>query len=271
MSTTTNFDPASPRKRRLRVNRYVAIAIGCVAFLAIVASASGLVLRAGDLVITADGGFTPKALPKHEDAPITLHGGGKLTTVTGELPPILDTLTIEFDRHGHVDTTGLPVCTEAKLVATTVATARKLCPGAIVGKGFGSAVVKFPEQGRIPVSSPITIFNGPKKGGNYTVIAHAHLDYPGPATFIVPIVIEKINKGVYGYRTKVKIPKIAGGYGHPVSGSAKVGRIWTFKGKKHSFVNARCETGHLQARTEFTFKDDTVLNGTFLRPCKVRN
>ena len=34
------------------------------------------------------------------------------------------------------------------------------------------------------------------------MIAHAHLNYPGPATFIVPIVIEKINKGVYGYRTK---------------------------------------------------------------------
>ena len=269
MSTTTDFDPAG-RKRRVPMNRYVALAIGCLAFFAIAASAPGLVLRAGDLVITADGGFTPKALPKHEDAPIKLHGGGKLSTVSGELPPILDTLTIEFDRHGHVDTTGLPVCTEAKLTATTTATARKLCPGAIVGKGYGKAVVAFPEQGRIPVGSPITIFNGPKKNGAFTVIAHAHLTYPGPATFIVPIVIEKINKGVYGYRTKVKIPKIAGGAGHPISGSAKVGRIWTHKGKKHSFVNARCETGHLQARTEFIFKEGTKLNGTFLRPCKVR-
>ena len=271
MSTATNFDPADPRRRRAPKKRHIVIAIGCLAFLAIAGSASGLVLRAGDLIITADGGFTPKALPKHEDAPIKLHGGGKLSTASGELPPILDTLTIEFDRHGSVDTTGLPVCTEGKLVATTTATARKLCPGAIVGKGRGSAVVKFPEQGPIPVSSPITIFNGPKKNGDYTVIAHAHLNYPGPATFIVPIVIEKINKGVYGYRTKVKIPKIAGGAGHPISGSAKVGRIWTYKGKKHSFVNARCETGHLQARTEFEFKEGTVLFGTFLRACKVRH
>ena len=69
----------------------------------------------------------------------------------------------------------------------------------------------------------------------------------------------------------MKIPKIAGGAGHPISGSAKVGRIWTYKGKKHSFVNARCETGHLQARTEFEFKEGTVLFGTFLRACKVRH
>jgi hypothetical protein len=253
------------------MNRYLALAIGCLAYLAIAASAPGLQLRAGDIVVTADGGFTPKALPKHEDAPITIHGGGKLSTVSGELPPILDTLTIEFDRHGSVDTVGLPFCTTGKLVATDVPAARRACKDAIVGTGFGGAVVKFPEQGPIPVSSPITLFNGPKKGGNYTVIAHAHLKYPGPATFIVPIVIEKINKGVYGYRTKVKIPKIAGGYGHPVSGSAKVGRKWIYKGRQHSFVNARCETGHLQARTKFEFKDGTRLSGTFLRPCQVRD
>ena len=111
---------------------------------------------------------------------------------------------------------------------------------------------------------------------------HAHLDYPGPATFIVPIVIEKIHKGVYGYRVVVKIPKIAGGYGHPIKGSASVGRKWTFKGKKHSYINARCETGHFQVRGEFSFKggpEDTpsqaeeaseLLKASFLLPCKVR-
>ena len=113
----------------------------------------------------------------------------------------------------------------------------------------------FPEQGPIKVGSPITLFNGPKKGGDDTIIAHAHLDYPGPATFIVPIVIEKIHNGVFGYRVNVKIPKIAGGYGHPISGSAKVGKKWTFKGKKHSYINARCETGHFQVKGQFTFKD----------------
>ena len=253
------------------MNRYLALAIGCLAFLGLAATAIGLQLRAGDIVITADGGFTPKALPKHENAPITIYGGGKLDTVSGELPPILETLTIEFDRHGSVDTLGLPFCTTNKLVATTVAAARRSCGNAIVGKGFGAAVVAFPEQSDIPVSSPITLFNGPKKNGNYTVIAHAHLTYPGPATFIVPIEIEEIRKGVYGYRTKVRIPKIAGGAGHPVSGSARIGRKWTYKGKKHSFVNARCETGHLQARASFKFKDGNLLSGTFLRACKVRD
>lgn len=237
---------------------------------------------AGNLVLDAEGGFAPNALPKHENAPITVHGGGKLSTLSGDLPPILDTFVIEFDKHGALDTTGLATCTKGKLVATDVATARKACPDAIVGTGFGSAVVKFPEQKPIKVGSPITLFNGPKKGPDDTIIAHAHLDYPGPTTFIVPVVIEKIHKGVFGYRVKVKIPKIAGGYGHPIAGSSKVGKKWNFKGRQHSYINARCETGHFQVRGEFTFKEgpeespaaaaeaSDIMKANFLLPCKVR-
>ncbi len=260
----------NPIKRRL-----IGFAVLALAVLAVVGSASAVrdndrvELRAGDLLIVGHGGFRPETLPRHKDAPILIYGGGKLSTVSGELPPILETLTFEFDRHGSVDTTGLPVCTAGKLQATTVPAARAACPGAIVGKGVGSAIVKFPEQGPISVSSPITLFNGPKVRGFDTVLAHAYTTVPIATTFIVPVVIEKIRKGVYGYRVEAKIPKIAGGYGHPISGNIKVERKWTFKGKKHSYVNARCENGRLQARGEFSFKDGTFLKGTFFRPCKV--
>lgn len=245
----------------------VAVAL---AVLGLAVAANAQRLRAGDIIIVADGGFKPKALPKYRDAPIVLYGGGKISTASGALPPILETITLEFDRHGSVQTRGLPVCTAGRLEATTVPVARKLCPGAIVGKGFGHAIVKFPEQARIPVSSPITLFNGPKKHGNHTVLAHAYTDVPVSTTFIVPIEIERINNGVYGYRTEARIPPIAGGYGVPISGSLRIGRKWTYKGKRHSYVNARCETGHLQARGEFGFKDGNLLSGTFFRPCSVR-
>jgi hypothetical protein len=256
----------------MRAKILVAVTVLGLLAAAATASAFRVHVTAGDLVLDAEGGFAPKALPKYHDAPIVTHGGGKLSTLSGEIPPILDTFELEFDRHGHVDTTGLAVCTKGKLIATDVPAARRACGDAIVGKGFGSAVVKFPEQGPIKVGSPITLFNGPKKGGDDTIIAHAHLDYPGPTTFIVPIVIEKIHKGVYGYRVIVKIPKIAGGYGHPISGKARVGRKWTFKGRKHSYINARCETGHFLVRGEFSFKEvDEVMHATFFLPCKVRN
>jgi hypothetical protein len=264
-------------KKRIAVVTVLALLVA-----AATASAFKVHLTIGNLVLDAEGDFAPKALPRFKNAPIVTHGGGSLSTKTGELPPILDKFTLEFDKHGALDTTGLPVCTQAKLVATDVAAARRACGPAIVGKGFGSAVVKFPEQGPIKVGSPITLFNGPKQGRNDTIIAHAHLDYPGPTTFIVPVVIEKIHKGVLGYRVKVKIPKIAGGYGHPISGEAKVGEKWTYKGKPHSYINARCETGHFIVHGEFTFKGGpeetaeqaalkgSVFRANFVLPCKVR-
>jgi hypothetical protein len=250
------------------------VVLACIAALIAAATASAfhVHVQAGELILDAEGGFAPKALPKFHNAPISIHGGGKLSTISGELPPVLKSFVLEFDKHGAVDTTGLPHCTRGKLVATTVAVARHACKDAIVGEGFGSAVVAFPDQGPIKVGSPITLFNGPKVGGDDTILAHAHLDYPGPTTFIVPVVIEKIHKGVYGYRTRVEIPKIAGGYGHPISGSAKVDHKWIYKGKEHSYVNARCETGHFQARGEFNFKDaaETTLTASFFLPCQVR-
>jgi hypothetical protein len=253
------------RGRALIAAGLVLVALGAFA-----AGAEALHLQVGDVVVDAEGGFAPKALPRHQDAPITLHGGGKLSTASGELPPILKELTFLFDRHGSVVTTGLPVCTKAKLAATTVARARAACPEAIVGEGQGTAIVKFPEQGPIKASSPITLFNGPLDHGDPTVLAHAYLSVPAPTTYIVPIVIEPIHQGIYGYRTKATIPRIAGGYGVPISGHLKIGKKWIYKGKHYSYVNARCETGKLEAKGEFTFTDGTLLSGIFLKPCSVR-
>jgi hypothetical protein len=259
-----------------RTIRMAAVAAAAVLVLIAAGSALGakavtkIHLVAGNIVVDGEGGFTPTALPRNVDAPITLFGRGKISTVDGDFPPVLETIEFEFDKHGSVDTTGLPKCSMAKLKATTVPQARKLCPGAIVGTGQGRAVVKFPEQGPIAANSPITLFNGPRIGGDPSVLAHAHLTVPAPTTFIVPVRIETIHNGRYGYRVQAKIPRIAGGYGIPLSGSIRVGRKWTYKGKEHSFVNARCADGRLQAIGTFAFKDGTRVTGNFLSPCQVR-
>jgi hypothetical protein len=244
--------------------------LALVVFLLLAGTALAIVIRAGNIVVTGDGGFTPRALPKNVNAPITVFGHGKISTVDGSIPPVIKTIQFEFDKHGAVDTTGLPFCTTGKLQARTVTAARKACPNAIVGKGVGHAVVVFPEQAPIPISSPITLFNGPKIGGDPSMIAHAYTTIPGPVAIVIPIRIETIHAGRYGYRVATEIPKLAGGYGVPISGSIRVGRKWTYKGKKHSFINARCADNRLQARGEFIFKDGTDLKGSFLKTCTQR-
>ncbi len=243
-----------------------------VAVLLLVGATSALALRLqiANIVVVTDGGFTPTKLPKREFAPIKLYGHGKISTVDGTTPPVLQQIVLFFDKHGEVETRGLPVCTPAKLAATTTRAARKLCPGAIVGKGFGKAVVDFPEQPPIPASSPITLFNGVKKGRNPTVLAHAHLTVPAPSTFVVPIEIQRVNAGRYGFKTVARIPKIAGGAGTPIYGRLKIGREWNYRGKRLSYANASCPDGRLQAKGQFRFKDGTNLQGTLLRRCTAR-
>lgn len=244
--------------------------LGLVLVLLIAGTAVAIKLRAANLVITTDGGFTPTTLPKKGYAPIKLHGYGKIETEDGSPPPVLDTLTIWFDKHGEVETDGLPKCTPAKLRATTTSQARKLCPGAIVGKGFGKAVVIFPEQPPIPAGSPITLFNAAPKNGNPVVLAHAHLTVPGPTTFVVPVEIQRVSAGRYGFKTVAKIPKIAGGAGIPLYGRLTVGREWKFKGETLSFANAGCPDGRLQAKVQTKFKDGTFLQGSVFKACTGR-
>ncbi len=253
------------RKTLLRAN-----VLGLVLVLAVAGTAVAIKLEAANLVITTDGGFTPTTLPKKGYAPIKLHGYGNIATKDGTPPPVLETVTIWFDKHGEVETDGLPKCTPGKLKATTTPQARKLCPGSIVGKGFGKAVVIFPEQGPIPASSPITLFNAAPKNGNPVVLAHAHLTVPGPTTFVVPIEIQKVKSGRYGFKVEAKIPRIAGGSGIPLYARMTVGREWTYKGKKLSFANAGCPDGRLQAKVMADFKDGTKLQGSLFKTCTGR-
>lgn len=253
--------------RRARWPKALA-AVSVLALLA-VGSASGITLRAGNLVVQGDGGFAPKALPQDHDAPITLFGHGRLHTLDGTRPSPLRHAVIELDKHGHAETRGLETCTQRRLVATTTKQARKACPGAIVGTGFGTAVIQLPEQRPIEVSSPLTIFNAPEKDGNPTGIGHAYLSYPIPTTYLVEAELETVHHGRYGYRVEVDFPKIAGGYGSPISGRLKIDKKWTYKGMRLSVANARCADGRLQAKIELTFEDETFLQGSAFKRCTI--
>jgi hypothetical protein len=235
------------------------------------ATAAANRIEAGNLVIDFGSGFAPVKLPHTHEAPIKFWGHRNIRTKDGSTPPPVTHVMVEFDKFGHLEARGLPKCTRGKLIATTPSQARKLCPGAIVGAGFGKAVVAFPDQAPISVGSPVTFFNGPQIDGDPSVIFHAYLDVPAPATYLIPIRIEQIHKGIYGYRANAKIPPIAGGYGSPTDLRFRFGRDWRFRGMDLSYIYARCPRSQvLRVRLEARFEDATVLHGTFLDPCKIR-
>ena len=243
------------------------VVLGLSIALAAAGVAVGERVQAGNIIVNVDGGFTPSKLPKKTLAPITLKASGDISTADGTVPPPLQQLVLNFDRNGSVQTKGLPVCTPAKLENTTSPVARKKCKSSIVGTGTATALIAFPDQPALPASSPLTIFNGPKMGGNPSVVIHAYLTIPAPTTFVIPSAITK-TKGRYGYRVVSNIPPIAGGYGSLTHFDFKIHKIWKVKGKRVSYASAHCSDGRLQASGQFTFGDGTAISGSVFRPCK---
>jgi hypothetical protein len=244
-----------------------AIAASFAALLLFVGPAEGLRVEAGNLILDNEADFSPRRLPRLQNAPISLRQSFTISSAEGGPPATLETITYRFDRHGAVDVVGLPVCTNGMLNGTDTSAARRACRPAIIGTGVATAVIAFPEQAPFRTSAPITLFNGPKANGRPTVLAHAFASLPSPTTFIVPVVVEKARLGEYGYRVEARIPQIAGGAGHLIALSFTIGRKWHYKHSSRSYVNARCETGHLKAQAEFAFQTGDFLTGSVLRPC----
>ena len=255
--------------RRVPVAKRALLTTAFALFIVVGTAAAARVVAEG-IIIVANGSFKPTSLPKRHNAPIAFSGSVSISTVSGALPPTLQTITLEIDRHGSLQTTGLGVCTEGDLQSTTVAEARKVCSGAVVGEGEGNVIVKFGEGAPIPDSLPITLFNGPTVHGDPSILAHAYTTVPVATTFVVPIVLEPVDRNGYGYRAEVMIPQIAGGNGVPISGHLTIGRKWTYKGRHYSYLNARCEVGFLQTHGLFSFSDGFILSGTLFKPCTVR-
>lgn len=224
-------------------------------------------VQVGKLILDVNGGFSPSGLPKKAFAPITLRAQADISTTDGSVPPTLAHLTIDFDRNGLLTTKGLPTCQPSRLENTVPNDARKACRAAIVGTGFASAQVVFPDQAPVPANSPLTIFNGPRRGGNPSVIIHAYVTIPAPTTFVIHAPVTRAN-GRYRYRVSTDIPPIAGGYGSLTHFDFKIRKIYRSKGKRLSYASARCKDGRLQARGELRFSDGTLISGSVIRPCK---
>jgi len=105
------------------------------------ATASAALVQVNGLVLTADGGFTPRRLPKHAFAPIDFQGTANLKAVDGGTPPPLQQAVIYFDRDGRLETAGLPTCEPSSLQEATPAEARLRCANAIVGTGHVHALI----------------------------------------------------------------------------------------------------------------------------------
>lgn len=244
------------------------IAVVSAAGLIACASAYAIQTSIEGVSVSVTANVFPRALPAKGNAPVKVVSVTRIKSTNGSAPPALSKLEFNFDKHGTVNTKGLPVCTVAKLEGTTVPRARKRCAGAIVGEGLGTAEVRLPGQTPMQVSSPLTLFNAPPQRGMPSLIAHAYETVPAPKALLVPITIERMRNGRYGYRIEIELPEIAAGYGAATLAKTTVGKTWKRGGKQVGYVNAHCSGGRLQVYGRLSFEDGGLLPGTLTSPCR---
>lgn len=231
------------------------------------ATAYAITAEIGPTFVSATASVEPRELPKRGGAPIVLRSVTRVGTKDGSTPPTLKTMEFLIDRHGSVNSKAFPVCPPAKLEGTTPSQARQRCAGALVGKGVGKALVTMPGKAPFRISSPLSFFNAPPTGGKPTLIAHGYEKVPAPKTLLVPIVIERVAKGRYGFQARVELPEIAGGYGAPILAEASVGATRKRGGKEVGYISAYCVGGRLQVEGNLSFTNGDFFPATLTSPC----
>lgn len=247
-----------------------AISVVILPLLLIAATAHALRFELDGTTVSATASIEPRELPVRGNAPVSISSVVRVKSDTGAVLPALSQIDFNLDKHGTVDTRGLPVCTLAKLAATTPQVARRRCADAVVGKGVGEAEVRLPGREPTRIKSPLTLFNAPPEDGRPGLIAHAYETLPVPKTVLVPFSIERIQHGRYGFRVEIKLPPIAEGYGAATLAEATVGKTWKRGGKTVGYVNARCAGGRLQVYGKLSFAEGSFFPGTLTSPCHER-
>jgi hypothetical protein len=251
----------------------VVVALGALAVLAIAATAIGQTstVRAGNLILTISAEVKPKVLPKDKLAPITLNVGGKIETVDKTIeeghPPALKEVIVDTDKNGAVNAKGLAVCKASAIESTDTKAAEAACPDSIIGTGTTNVQIKFPEQHAIPADSKLVAFNGGVAGGTTTILIHAYLTVPTPAAIVTTVKITKEHKGRFGLHSVASVPTIAGGSGSVTSFTLSFHRLFTYKGKKQSYFEAKCADGKFLAQAEAIFRNAEKIKGSIVVPC----
>jgi hypothetical protein len=228
---------------------------------------------AGETVTGPDGNtqsleasVAPKALYKKTASPTALNVEVKTGKADGGVPSPAVHDVIDFDQNLSLATKGLPTCAASSLQNTTTEAAEAACGKAKIGTG--TATTLLPLSVLYTEPTKVTAFNGVPQGGKPVVLLHAYGTSPIQTTLVLVGVVSNLGKEGYGPRLDVTIPPIAGGVGVITDFKVKIQKSWTYKGKKMSFVNAKCPAAKkLKYRGAFTYADGTTIEAGTTQSC----
>lgn len=235
--------------------------------------ASAETIQQGRVRISFDGRITPQALPRTGVTPVAVSVSTRISAPPGKKLAQLTKISIAINRHGKLDSTGLPVCEVADIQPATTAKALEACRGSLVGEGSFAAEVALSRQASFPSAGKMLAFNGTYKG-RPAILAHVYGDQPVPTSFTLPFVITRA-KGTFATVLTATLPATDNNFVTAID--LKLQRSYAFGGRKRSFASAGCPAprgfpgaSFPFAKASYAFAGGKKLSSTLTRSCRAR-
>jgi hypothetical protein len=249
------------------------LALTLVAALLALASLAGAeTIQKGSVRIAFDGKITPQKLPREGVAPVKVAVSTKITATAGKPLAQLRKIQIAINRHGKLDSTGLPVCEIDDIQPATTEKALEACRGSLVGEGHFAAEVALSRQAAFPSAGKMFAFNGTYKG-KPAILAHVYGDQPVPTSFTLPFLITK-TKGTFATVLTASFPAADNNLVTAID--LNLQRSFTYRGKRRSYASAGCPAPKgfpgatfPFAKASYVFAGGGKLSSTLTRSCRV--
>lgn len=233
-------------------------------------------IQTGNLRVTVLAQVEPPKLPRRTPAPVAIFISGHVGTVDGAVPPQLQTMTVKVNRHGLLQSKGLPYCTLPEIQPGSTDRALKDCADALVGSGRFWATVVFPDQRPYPTRGRLLVFNG-RKAGRPVLFAHIFTTQPFASSFVVSFALKHIDQGPYGTELTASLPAALGDWGFVDRIKLTLRRKYRYRGKELSYFNAACPApkgtntaSFSLATAKFSFAGGEQISATVVKACRVK-
>lgn len=274
-STRAKSRPSATARASRQVSRRAGTLALAALALAACAAASAAVVQRGNLRITVLSQIQPYKLPRTTTAPIAVFIAGHIATPSGAVPPQLQKMTVKVNRHGLLQSVGLPTCSLAQLQPGSTERALENCGDALVGSGRFWASIVLPDQRPYPTRGRLLVFNG-REHGRPVLFAHIYTTKPFATSFVITFAIKHIHDGAYGTELTASLPQALGTWGFVDRIKLTLRRRYQYRGKERSYFNAGCPApsgttvaAFPLARASFSFAAGETVGLTVVKSCGV--
>jgi hypothetical protein len=252
------------------------IALALLLSLAVAGAAQAEREKKGNLIVSFDGGISPRSLPRGDTAPVSVNVDTTFQSADGSNPPPqLREIAIAINRKGRMFNRGLPTCRVRTIQPSTIAAARHICGGAIVGDGHVRVTVDQKSQPPFTFKGPVLVFNAKPSGGKRRILAQVYGRNP-PSAFVLTFKVVR-QKGTFGTVIRTILPAAARRWAYVTHFDMTLRRIYSYRGKRRSYISASCAapagfpgTVYPFARAKFGFAGGRQVTTTLIRSCSVR-